>query len=57
MDDMSRSLSRDGEREFEDSERGFDCGCTRRLGGRLEVREEAWPLIGDAGGDEFGGVG
>lgn len=47
---MSRSLSRDGEREF-------GCGCTRRLGGRLEVREEARPLIGDAGGDEFGGVG
>ena len=53
VDDMSRSLSRDGEREFEDGERGFDCGCTRRLGGRLEVCEEAQSLIGDAGGDEF----
>ena len=45
---MWRSLSGDGEREFHDGGREFNCGCACRLGGLSEVRETARPLIGDA---------
>ena len=30
-----------------------DCDCLCRLGG---VCKDTWPLIGEAGGDVFGGV-
>jgi hypothetical protein len=46
VEDCWGNCSGEGEREF-------DPGRTRRLG---EVREGTRPLIGDAGGDEFGDV-
>jgi len=54
VDGGRRGCCGDGEREFLDGER--DCGCPRRLGGISGTREEVRPLIGEAGGDVFGGV-